>query len=227
MAKSVKTNRFYVVLGVIALAGGAAIFWSRGDRGAQSGTLKPLEGSSAGAEAMPGYVVGSDSAKLEVLEYADFQCPACRMFTIITKPDVDERLVKPGLIRWRFRDRPLDGHAKSPVAHHAAACAGEQGKFWSMHDQLYLNQSDWVGGGTEKKIRSYAEKAGVDLAKYDECMKSQRYRARLAASAEQATAQGITSTPTFVFGPRMVSGALAYDALKAIVDSILGQKKAA
>jgi len=228
MAGAVALKRFYVILAVLAVAGGVAIWQLGRSRAGQAGTVQvapaPVTGgagAAGAAEAMPGYVMGSDSAALEVVEYADFQCPACRIFSILTMPDVVERLVRPGRIRWRFRDFPLPGHDRSPLAHHAAACAGEQGKFWAMHDQLYAGQDQWAaGGGADRKIRDLARTAGVDLGQYDECTRSRRYEARLAASRDFAAAQGVQSTPTFVIGSVRVSGTIPYDQLKAIVDSL-------
>jgi protein-disulfide isomerase len=181
-------------------------------------TIAPLAGDTS---ALPGYVLGSDSAPLEVREYADFQCPACRMFAIVTMPDVADRLIKTGRVRWRFVDFPLQGHAKSLPAHQAAACAGEQGKFWDMFNQLYYNQSDWdEARNSDQRIRGYAEKIGVDLSKYDECVGSNRYLSRLTASGQRALRLGITSTPTFVIGAAKVEGAVGYDRLKAVIDSL-------
>ncbi|MBI4503040.1 MAG: thioredoxin domain-containing protein [Gemmatimonadetes bacterium] len=223
MAKS-GLKPFYLGLVAIALIGGGAIFLARGTGGGATSTIAPaLAGDTA---VMPGYVLGSDSAALEVEEYADFQCPACRMFNIVTLPDVVERLVKTGRIRWRFKDRPLENHANSLPAHQAAACAGEQGRFWEMQDQLYYGQPDWeFVRNPQKKHREYAQKIGLDMSKYDECMGSNRYLSRLVAEARRATVRGITSTPTFVIGTIKIEGTVGYDQLKALVDSLTALKK--
>ncbi len=221
MAGPVAIKRFYYGLGALALVGAGIIWWAaRGDDGVTVTTAMP-PGSPVGAEVLPGYVVGSDSAPVEVIEYADFQCPACRVFTILTFPDVYERLIKTGRVKWRFRDRPLSGHDRAPLAHHAAACAGEQDRFWGMHDQLYHFQPDWSTGlGVARKFRNYARTVGLDIDRYEECMDSNRFQARIAATAQQATNDGVTSTPTLVVGGVRVSGSVAYDRLKAIIDSV-------
>lgn len=223
MAGPVAVKQFYIVLAAIAVVGGGAIWWLGRGSNTQAGAVReaPTAITEVSSDALPGNVMGSDSARLEVVEYADFQCPACRIFTVLTMPDVVERLVKTGRIRWRFRDFPLPGHDKSPAAHHAAACAGEQGKFWPMHDQLYATQDEWAtGGGTDRKMRNLARDAGLDLDRYDECTSSRRYEARLVASREQAAAQGVQSTPTFVIGGVQIAGTIPYDRLRAIIDSV-------
>lgn len=216
-------KRFYWLLAGITAVGGVAIYMATG-RGGEVRVAAPR--SPSDTIAMPGWVVGSDSAPVEVEEYADFQCPACRNFAILTMPDVMERLVKTGRVRWRFRDFPLQQHQNSLTAHEAAACAGEQGGFWQMHDQLYFNQRDWeFAGNAGKKIRGYAQKIGVDLAKYDECVKTHRYLGRITASAGQGQARGVSSTPTFIIGTQLLTGSMPYDALKAIIDKATPSKK--
>ena len=217
---------FYTGLAALALVGAGAIYLARGSGGGAT-TVPSLREMAGDTAALPGYVMGSDSAPVEVEEYADFECPACRGFAIVTMPDVAERLVKTGQVRWRFRDFPLyQIHRKSPIAHEAAACAGEQGRFWEMHDQLYYNRDQWVETrNSAKKIREYAQKVGADLSRYDDCMKSHRYQARIAASARQGVERGVNSTPTFVIGNLMIPGALPYDSLKALINGATRNQK--
>ena len=214
-------KQFYAGLGAIAVIGGGALWWT--NKNAASivpiGPI-PLEAIS-GAKGFPGYVEGPDSAPVEVIEYADFQCPACQTAWLLTVQDLKERLVKSGGVRYVFRDFPLDIHDKARVAHHAAACADEQGSFWRMHDQLYSGQAQWSAetGAVERRFREYAEQVGLDVAQYDECMAAGRYRARIQASYDDGLALGVTSTPTFIIGNQLYSG-MTYDQLKRIVDSL-------
>lgn len=212
---------FYLLLGGIAVAGVGVIAYTatRTPAAPQARPAVPLVTSDTGAPA--GHVMGSATAKVEVEEYADFECPACQRFTVLTMPDVVQRYVATGRVRWRFRDFPLSGHAKSPAAHEGAACAAEQGKFWEMHDQLYYSQNKWVTArNTERTIRGYAEQIGLDLRAYDECLDSDRALPRLQASLEGGVARGVNSTPTFIIGGKLYAGAFAFDQLKAILDSV-------
>jgi protein-disulfide isomerase len=208
------------MLAGIALVGGAAIFAAmRGGSGPEVRTVAAATGA-ADATALPGRVLGAEAAPVEVVEYADFQCPACQRFAILTMPDIVQRYINTGRVRWRFIDFPLSGHDKSPAAHEAAACAAEQNKFWEMHDQLYYNQNAWVTArNSERTIRDYAEKLGLDLGQYDACLESDQYPPRFRSTVAAAVARGVNSTPTFVIGNRMFSGALPFDQFRVILDS--------
>jgi protein-disulfide isomerase len=213
---------FYLLLGGIAVAGGGAIYLatSGGSTAPQARPVASVSGSIAGAH--EGHVMGTAAATLEVQEFADFQCPACQRFAILTMPDVVQRYVNTGRIRWRFVHFPLSGHQNSPAAHEAAACAGEQDKFWEFHDQLYYNQNTWATArNPERTIRGYAQQVGLDLRQYDDCLDSDRQMPRLQASVEAAVARGVNSTPTFIIGDRMFSGSLPFDQLKVLLDSAI------
>ncbi len=215
MAQSMNLRPFYVALGVVAAAGGAWIFSAR----VGSGTVTVTLPAAVGAEAFAGYVMGSDSAMVEIVEYADFQCPACASFEILTAPDVKSRLVNTGRVRWRFKDFPLPAHDKSPLAHLAAACAGEQGRFWAMHDQLFYNQGTWARGRKAARLfEGYARAIGLDMKQYDQCMDEQRYVERIAATKNEAAAAGINSTPSFVVGDQLIAGAVSFKRLMELVE---------
>ncbi|MEX2080101.1 MAG: thioredoxin domain-containing protein [Dehalococcoidia bacterium] len=218
---------FYLLLGAIAIVGGGAIFLSaRGGSDPESRVVAPLSAEGADPGALPGHVMGSEAALIEVQEYADFQCPACQRFAILTMPDVVQRYINTGRVRWRFMHFPLSGHANSPAAHEAAACASEQGKFWEMHDQIYYNQSRWAfARNPERLFREYAEKVGVDLKQQESCLASDRYASRFASTVQAAAAKGVNSTPTFVIGRTMFSSALPFDQFKVILDSALAARQ--
>ena len=224
MAQGMNLKPFYWGLGVIAVGGAVWIWTSAAGPGVEM-YAEPLPAAEAAAAGgFSGYAKGADSAAVEVHEYADFTCPACARFWVLTFPDIDARLIQTGRVKWRFHDRPLGGageHAFSYMAAHAAACADEQGHFWQMHDQLFANQGAWnAQRNPERSFRGYARAIGLDLGQYDDCMETGRFRARIQAQAEAADNLGITSTPTFVIGRFRIPGALSYDDFKRVVDSL-------
>ncbi|HTS89757.1 MAG TPA: thioredoxin domain-containing protein [Gemmatimonadales bacterium] len=175
-----------------------------------------------------GYFLGSDSAPLTVTEYADYECPACQQFMTVQMPTIEERLIQTGQVRWRYRDFPLEQHPQSRVAAHAAACADEQGKYWEMNRLIYSWEPEWpLQRDASGVFRDYAKSLGLDLAKYDGCMKSARYAGRIEASREEGVRVGVQSTPTFLINNRLYEGGerVHYDMLKHLLDSL--QHKAA
>ncbi len=211
---------FYGGLIVVAIAGGGAI-WLAGRQGDQAAAAPPPAGPGD-TVVFPGYAMGSPNAPVEIIEYGDFVCPVCGVFAVLQEPDVRERLIQTGRVHWVYRDRPLSiqGHENAPVAHLAAACANEQGKFWDMHDQLYFNQVAWSeGSGVERKLRKVAEGAHLDMDRYNACMDQQRYAARIKVSAAAADKLGYTGTPTFIINGKVIMHLLSYDQIKALVDS--------
>jgi protein-disulfide isomerase len=223
VARGMNLRMFYWGLGVVAVASGGWI-WVAANRDTSSVYAQPLPAAEiAAAAGFPGYSLGSDSAPVVIDDYSDFQCPFCGELAILTEPDVRSRLISAGLVRWRFHDRPLNIHNKTFGAHEAAACAAEQGKFWEMHDQLYGHQGSWVAArNPEKNFAAYARTLGLDMSKYDDCMRSHRYLARIQASGQHADSLGITSTPTlFINGQPydVQKNGLAYDALKAAIEA--------
>jgi protein-disulfide isomerase len=141
-------------------------------------------------------------------------------------PVIREQLISTSKLRWRFRDFPLPSHKYSRYAAMAAQCAGEQGKFWEMHDQLF-NNHQWAQTGKNPRslFRDFARAIGLDLDKYDACMDGQRYAARLDASVQEGEALGVRGTPSFFVNGRPFTGRATSDDFKALVDSLTKKHK--
>jgi protein-disulfide isomerase len=224
-------RRFYLVLALVAVVAGV-LMW-KGSRGG-SGDVAAASADAAvvvtSADiAFPGYVLGSATAPVEVVEFADFQCPHCGEFANVQFPTIREQLINTGQLRWRFRDFPLNplNFPWSRVAALAGQCAGEQGKFWEMEDALFQQQAAW-GRSTSNPtsaFRDLARSIGVDLDKYNACMDSQRYAGRIEASHREGLARGVTGTPTFFVNGRELDNSRFgnSDAFKNLVDSLTGK----
>ena len=168
-----------------------------------------------------GYIKGSADAPVEITEYADYQCPFCQTFATIQMPTIEERLIRTGRLRWRYRDFPLQQHSFSRLAAHSAACADEQGKYWEQHQRIYDGQGEWASlGDAGPTFREYAQANGLDLKRYDDCMASHKYAGRIQASYEEGVKLGVSSTPTLLVGNRLYQGRLDSDAIRRLVDSL-------
>ena len=176
-----------------------------------------------------GYLLGSPTAPVEVVEFADFECPGCGQFSTLTEPDVRAKLVNTGKIRIRYIDFPLQMHRNTWDASLAAACANDQGKFWELHDLIFQNQDKWNGEATSRPrpvLADMAKSLGLDMSKYDDCMKSEKYRAKVQSHMMEAERRGVTQTPTFVIGDKLVPGAIPYDTFKKLIDAELAKAPA-
>ena len=207
---------FWIALGVVAVVGIGALGWSMSRPKAQVRHLDPSMKIKA-----EGYVLGSPTAPVEVIEFADFECPGCGQYATITEPDVRTTLINTGKIRVRYMDFPLPMHKNTWDASLAASCANDQGKFWPMHDALFANQDRWNGEATGRPrgvIAELAKGLGLDMTKYGACMDAETHRPQIEATQAEAERRQIQQTPTFVFNGTAVPGALPYDAFKKYVD---------
>jgi protein-disulfide isomerase len=213
-------NRFFAVFGVLAVALVAVLIYLLT---AAPGTAPAAATSVPTAvvdDGFRGYTLGRDDAPVEVTEYGDFECPACAGFATIQMPTIKTQLIATGKLRWRYRDYPLPMHAYARLAAHAAQCAGEQGKFWEMHDQLFYDHS-WAQTGRDpsRQFRDLARAAGVDVGRYDACMESGRYASRIEFSRQEGEQRLVDGTPTFYINGVKYTGRSNSDAFKAAVDS--------
>lgn len=146
--------------------------------------------------AQPPTFTGSPNASVTVEEFADFQCPSCGA----THPVMKQlQSIYGTRIKFIFRHYPLPMHDKAYDAAVAAEAAGLQGseKFWAMHNQLYMNQQSWSSDPNYKQVfRSYAEKIGLDVNKWESDMAGLQAKSRVDADIQRAKALNITSTPT-------------------------------
>ncbi|MFL5531313.1 MAG: DsbA family protein [Gemmatimonadales bacterium] len=213
-------KRFYTLFAVLALAGIGVLAYLLLKPSTISipanVTIQPSDTSG-----FHGYVKGSKDAPVEVTEFADYQCPFCQTFATLQMPTIEDRLVNSGRLRWRYRDFPLQQHQFARLAAHSAACADEQGKYWAQHELIYQGQSEWAAARDAGPLfRNYARTAGLDLGRYDSCMKSGKYAGRIQASYNEGVQLGVSSTPTLLIGNRLYRGRLDSDAIIKMVDSL-------
>jgi len=208
---------FYILLAAVAVAGGIGLYSAVSRPKAPA--VRDIDVTAAQAE---GYLMGDSTAPVQVLEFADFECPACGQFAVLTEPDIRHRLIESGQVSYRFFDFPLPGHHNTMPASMAAACASDQGKFWPMHDALFFNQPEWSTQATstpERKFLEYAREIGLNIDAYKKCMDDQPHQVRIIANRKEGERRGVQQTPSFVIGRKLVAGAIGYDEFRALVDS--------
>lgn len=172
---------------------------------------------------------GRPDAPVTIYEMADFQCPACRTFALETMPLLDREYVRTGKVRFVFIHLPITQiHANAVAAAEVAMCAARQGKFWEMHDALFLRQPVWAPlREPGPYLLALADSAGVDGRALTGCVTSGVTRNEIEADAQRAARSGARSTPTFYIEGGLLVGAWPVNTYRHLLDSIHRAKTAA
>jgi protein-disulfide isomerase len=145
--------------------------------------------------------LGPADAVVTLVEFSDYECPFCVRHFQQTMPQIEANYIRPGKIRYVFRDFPIDElHPEAIRAHEAGRCAVEQDadKFWRLHRSLFSP----AGTHTKDVLELRAREAGLDPAAFQTCLASGRVTAEIRRSGEEATALGANGTPAFFVGLR-------------------------
>jgi protein-disulfide isomerase len=162
-------------------------------------------------------VRGPESAKVTIIEWADFQCPFC----VRVDPTLDQIAKEYGdKVRLAFKHLPLSMHNKARAAHQASEAAHRQGKFWEMHDRIFANPKDL----SEETYLRYAREIGLDIDKYKSDFSSTSVRKVIDDDLAKARELDVSGTPSFFINGRFLSGAQPYDAFARVIDEELAKK---
>lgn len=164
-------------------------------------------------------VKGQASAPVTIIEFSDFQCPYCAKFAKETLPLLEKDFIQTGKARFIFRDLPLEFHQHAQKAAEAAECAGEQGKFWELHDMLYLYQNKL----DPESLKVYANELGIDMGKFNKCLDEGQMAEEVKKDFADAQKYGITGTPAFFINGKLVTGAVPYADFKKEIEAALGK----
>ncbi len=182
----------------------------------------------------PGYTLtgdafkGASDAPVTVVEFSDFQCPACAKHALEVQPRIDAALVATGKVRWISKHLPLKMHPQAVLAAAAAECGGEQRKYWEIHHALYERQAEWATEAAATVLPRIARDTSLDGDAFDRCFAGRVALERVIADLYDA--QGVVErTPSFVIlpgdGTGSVSGGMPADSfIKFLEGLIQGQK---
>lgn len=196
---------FYVILGLVALVGAFFLFRQMQGGGKAATELQPVVMSPEQLQRVPGIRKGQPNAPVMIMEFADFQCPACGRFASFSVPLIKD-YIDNGTVQFVWYDFPLvQIHKNAMLAARAGRCANEQNQFWPFHDYVFGRQGDWseVNDAT-KLFTEYAGVAGLDREAFSQCLRSEKYQKEVSESFQLGTTLGVTGTPTvFVNGKRV------------------------
>jgi protein-disulfide isomerase len=196
---------FLVTVAALAIAIATAFLLSRQSEAPQLPALSgvPLDGKLEGAN-----VQGLETAAVTLVEYGDYECPPCAHY----HPIVNELMQRyPEKLKVEFRHFPLSGiHANAVAAAKAAEAAGEQGRYWEMHDLLLSSQKDWTGkSNIEAEFIAMASRLNLDRDRFIQSLRSPSTEARVLNDLAAGKAAGVDSTPTFFLNGRKLENAPA------------------
>ena len=162
-------------------------------------------------------IKGDPEAPITIVEWSDYECPFCARFYSQTLAQLDENYIKTGKVKLVFRDFPLSFHPNAQKAAEAAECAGDQDKYYDMHDKLF--ESGVTGGTTA--FKQYAADIGLDTAEFDACLDSGEKASEVSKDMQDGQAAGVRGTPGFIINGQLVSGAQPYENFASIIDAAL------
>jgi len=185
----------------------------------------PARASLADAPAL-----GRPDAPVTLVEFSDYQCPFCGRFFSATLSTLKRDYIDAGKVRYVFRDYPLDQiHPQARKAAEAAHCAGDQGKYWEMHDRLFQNQKAL----TPPQLSEHARTLGLDGAAFDTCLTSGKHAGRGQKGLEDGRAAGVQGTPGFMIARTKpgdsvegtpIRGAQPVEVFRRLIDQLLADK---
>ncbi|RME11192.1 MAG: hypothetical protein D6802_07420 [Ardenticatenia bacterium] len=170
---------------------------------------------------------GNPDAPVTIVELSDYQCPFCKEFAETTLPELNT-LIEEGKVRLVWLDLPLDNlHPNARAAAQAAHCARAQGgdaAYWTMHDALFAEQATW--GNAPDPLPTFAklaQQAGLDGKALRDCVVAETYAETVEAGVQEAKRLNVTSTPTFLIGDTVISGAQPLDVFYEVIGEALGE----
>jgi protein-disulfide isomerase len=210
-----------IAAGVIVAGVAAAFAIKPDDPGAQI-TKQLLSPTIASAPAL-----GSDDARVTIVEFGDYQCTWCYRWHQGTKDSLMADYVETGKVRFLFKDFPINdlSDRASSLAAEASYCAADQGKYWEYHDEVYNNwEGENTGWVTRASLEQFAKDAGVsDMVKFSDCLDSGKYTSVVRSNYNLARSVGLNATPSFIVlvdgeTPQLMRGAHPYSTFERVIN---------
>jgi protein-disulfide isomerase len=177
-----------------------------------------LNGGGGVSLAGVGHDVGGATARVFIVEFADFGCGYCARFNAETYPKIDSAYIKGGVVRWKMVPFVTGMFRHSRQVAEAAECSAEQGEFWRMHDLLYSKRKEWQAStDVGSLITKYASQLKLDRTLFSRCLLNPETRRRVQRNDAIAQRLSIRGTPTFYVNGRIVPGAVSFDLFKQVI----------
>jgi protein-disulfide isomerase len=207
-----------VSIAAVVLAG-AVVLFIKGNGVPPAEVGKPVDAKKLLRD--NSHATGKLDAKVVVVEFGDYQCPACG-----AAEPVVEQMIKDykgnNDLAFVFRNYPLPMHPNAPMGAEAAEAASGQGKFWEMHDMLYQKQAEWSNlPNPLDTFAGYAQSLGLDVNKFKQEVQGNKYSDVIAADTSDANDLGVNATPTFYVNGEKLDISASYQELRTKVDELM------
>ncbi len=215
MSKTLKP--LIVIIIAVAVAAGAAVYLSRQPD-------QPTETTAATARHADikggGHIRGPENAQLTLVEFGDYQCPSCGAYHPLVKEILNRY---PQQLRLEFHHFPLVTiHPNTMLASQAVEAAGEQGKYWEMHDAVFEHQMEWAGSpNAEPVFITLASGLGLDINKFMQSLRSPEGQTRILKDVERGQNAKVEATPTFFINGEQVHVTLSMEDFVQVIESHL------
>ncbi len=162
-------------------------------------------------------ILGDENAPVTIIEFSDYECPFCARFYLNTFPQLKREYIDTGKVKLVYRDFPLSFHQNAQKAAEAAECAGEQDKYYEMHDKIFENQQ----AITATNLKEYAKEIGLNTNEFNECLDSGEMANEVQKDFQDGQSIGIRGTPTFFINGKLLRGAQPFEEFQKIIEKEL------
>jgi protein-disulfide isomerase len=211
-----KEIKIMIGIAVVVIIGGVLLFTTSNSTPAEVGA--PVDNSQLIRS--NSHMTGKADAKVTIVEFGDYECPACAAAEPVVERLRTEYKDNPE-VNFVFRNFPLPQHRKAMVSAEAAEAAGEQGKFWEMSDAIYINQAKWIGSNDHMAVfERLAQELGLNVDQFKQSIAQEKYSEVIRADKQDGDSLGVNSTPTF-FINGVKTSSFQYDELKSKIEEQL------
>jgi len=165
-------------------------------------------------------VKGNYLSTISLIEYGDFQCPACGYYAPMVQQISEEFGTKINVVSRNF---PLNQiHKNAQITAQAAEAAGEQGKFWEMHDKLFETQKDWSESvNMQEVLVTYATELGLNIEQFNTDLQSAEIKTKIKNDYKSGVAAGVTGTPSYFLNGKKLDNPRSIEDFRAAVEAVL------
>jgi len=182
-----------------------------------------FDGVAVGKTEQGNWTLGINDAKVTMEEYGDMECPFCVSNFSSVFPQIFKNYIATGKVKYVYHDFPLSFHAQAANAAIAVLCAGDQDKFWQMHEAVFNNQDVWSAVDGLSAFDSIAKSLVLKMDDFDACLKAEKYKSQIDADYAGGILKGVDGTPTFFINGVEIMGAVPYETFAAAIDGALGK----